>query len=339
MMHTMSPWLPMLHPCSNRNKVCRPAAALVLLLPVIIPFLLIGCDRPDAERASEPLRVDDQAIQGLLLDGMYVFPPEAALESVEGPQLLLTLGRTGDFLLEVRQRNHRARGLPGPFAGEADLFDGAWRVKDGVLQLYDIGSTTREALRLHHGEPFEPERSGEIVSLRLLPEEIDQPVMSVELGENLFARLERAGGVPLRSLAHLQSFLTRAPLARRMGENAESSLEWTFDEDGTVRVRPTAPGARVDPGSAGHDWWPEGATELRAAWSLDHDPPDEMDLTFSLNKHPTRLTLSNLEHDGTATGPADDTLELDLHWIDGKMRLNIDGQRYTILMPSRPMDR
>lgn len=300
---------------------------LVLLWLVVLLPTGCGEDRNGAE-GHPPLSEDERARRALL-GGVFVFPPD---KDHARAQVVISLGRTGDVVYERRELNHDALDLPRALRREGDLLHGRWDVRDGQVVLGRVHWITREELRaaLRAGE--DADWSGQVVEEEIALDIVwdeDQPrIQKIQLGRDVYARTPVVGGVPLHSLDELQRYLTAGAFSRRISRQSPVTMEWTFAED-TFEV--SVAGLGEDSSAAlGHDWWPDGVGRLSGKWSMTHEPTEEIAKVFSLNRYPTTMYLRELTFltpDGEAIdGP--DEREVLVSWVDGKLRIELDGQTY-----------
>ena len=122
------------------------------------------------------------------------------------------------------------------------------------------------------------------------------------------------GAVPLRDADHMRGHLTHAPAWRAILDDG-AEMFWTFAEDGTCRTWIEGEG-RADLHYALTRIAPEGSRRMQANWSADTE----------------RLTLTGVT---TGDGELLRDMGFPLGWVDGKLRIEIDGRRY-MRQPKKP---
>ncbi|MHC5004182.1 MAG: hypothetical protein ACYTJ0_13790 [Planctomycetota bacterium] len=117
------------------------------------------------------------------------------------------------------------------------------------------------------------------------------------------------GPVPLRGAAHMRSYLSGAPAWMDRGDDGPDQF-WSFAPDGTCRTW-VIPG-EDDPGPpavSGLPDLPAGTTMIIARWAATE----------------AVLSLTQLRTEHGATLP---DVDVPLRWIDGKLRIGIDGRQH-----------
>ncbi len=321
----------------------RWARWLVRLGLVALGLLVLspaGCGDDPHGAEERPAMSEDEGARRALLGGVFVFPPELAHQDHARAQVVLSLGRTGEFIYERRELDHDALDLPRALRREGDLLHGRWDVHNGQVVLDRVRSITREELRaaLRAGE--DADWSGrsvdEEIAFDLVGDGTQPRIQQLEMGRDVYARTPVVGGAPLHSLDELHRYLTAGTFSRRVSRQSHVTIEWTFAED-TFDVLVAGFGEGAPAGIShqeiSHDWWPDGAVRLTGEWSITHEPGEpneEIARIFSLNRDPSTLHLRGLRFqrpDGAGIdGPG--KRDILIAWVDGKLRIELDGQTY-----------
>lgn len=307
-----------------------------VLLGAAVVVTYSGCDESRAvPPANTAMTVEEaQAMQVSLIDTLWGHPARHAPDWQDDRlDYYWSFGKTGWFRLVAADENATLsrRVLPAGFPeGEHRGYEGDWVIREDGLRLTNIRPATfwQPGTRPTRDEPVASEHAA-TVDIRWAGENQDGRHPELVIDGRRFGRSPSpVGAVALHSLEQLETYLSSSPF-RAQERGSESGRVWTFNADGafTAWIDPStedAPVAGPIVSQLAHD-----AVRITGRWRIAHEPPDDLDLVFSLNKNKSQLVLSDVRIEGGADdGRVIDELVVPLGWVDGKLRIEIDGVMY-----------
>jgi hypothetical protein len=239
----------------------------------------------------------------------------------------------GQFILIVEEQ-----GVPLPHGFADDTFErepdepiafaGRWRVREEGLILGEIRSVRIGKWRDQEKGISAPDDAFDAV-LPIVFERGDADGGAsprLRIGGAALAPIFTPGPAPVRDLEGFRAYLAGHAASGGWMTTLEGASKqwWSFADDGTFAtwIDPPPPAIFEDDAMF-------TPVRYEGRWTVAHDQRDGLDLIFSLNAHASMLLLSDLraiDRAGRQREAPDHRVPLE--WVDGKLRIEIDGRRY-----------
>ncbi len=308
-------------------------AAWTAVLGAATITALSGCQDGRATSRAEPAMPleEARAMQERLIDTHW--------SQDRRPDAVWYFGKTGRFVFKTHDEDGTLSRhlLPEGFPeGQHRGYEGDWCLREDGLRLTNIVPARfwQPGTRPTKDEPGTSNYAATVViHWADKSEGGSREELNID-GRTYRFMMPTVGGVALRNLAQLERHLTLSPFGAPFKRGSVITLVWSFEPDGSVAAWVESPEQQEPRAARILSPLPSEALRISGRWRVAHEPPDDLDLVFSLNKNKSHLLLNEVHIEGGEDdGSVIDELIVPLGWVDGKLRIKIDGVMYMRHVP------
>lgn len=302
-------------------------AAWAAVLGAAIITALSGCQDSRATAPAEAAMTLEEArtMQERLIDMHWSQDWQSAA--------VWFFGKTGRFVFRTHDedgslsRHLLPKGFP---EGQHRGYEGDWCIREDGLRLTNILPATfrQPGTRPTKDEPGTSDYAATVV-IHWADIGEGGPQEALIIDGRTYSVAPIAGGIALRNIEQLEQFLTHGSFGATINRGSDVAIVWSFESDGRVAAWSESLEQGEPRPARIVSQLPNDALRISGQWQVSQEPPDDLDLVFSLNKNKSQLVLSDVRIEGGEDdGRVIEELIVPLGWVDGKLRIEIDSVMY-----------